>query len=324
MTGKRLIFIAILAAGAIALALLLWFTRTPEAPAPQAVSDIAPPAIDRVEVHLPEAIVQLERSTQGSARQDARWRLSAPVNARADAAPLQTLLTLAGAVPHQRYARDAIADDVTGLDDPAIVVRFNNGAPIAIGNEGPSPGSRYLATAHALLLVDARALARLPTHLRGWVAPTLLGRERDLVKLTLPRLTLSRSDTGGWQVAPKNADRGADYAQATIDAWRESRALGLEPVDAGRQRIARVTLRFADDSTRRIDVIAREPELILRDAERGIDYYFAANQVAPLLDMQHPDALGAARDRSLASSAIPLVDPDEPTPEDDQSANTGE
>lgn len=323
MTGKRLALLAILAIGVITMALILWFTRTPAPPAPQSVSAIAPQAIDRVEVHLPEAVIQLER-TGKSHDEPASWQMSAPIHARVDAAPLQTLLSLAAAVPRRRYARDAIADDVTGLDDPAIVVRFNDHAPIAVGNAGPAPGSRYVATAHALLLVDARALARLPADWRDWVAPTLLGPEHDLVRLILPRLTLSRSDTGGWQVAPKNADRGADYAQATIDAWHQSRALGLEPVDAGRQRIARVTLRFADDSTHRIDVIAREPELILRDAERGIDYYFAANLAAPLLDMQHPDALGAARDSSLAPSAIPLVDPDEPTPEDDQSANTGE
>ena len=135
------------------------------------------------------------------------------------------------------------------------------------------------------------------------------GLARDdaaLERLTLPRLTLARSDTGGWQVEPKSADRGADYAQATIDAWRHSRVLSLEPVDASRERIARVTLRYGDDHERRLDVIEREPELILRDAERGIDYHFAPHLATPLLDMQHPDTLGAGRVRSLQPSAIPL------------------
>lgn len=313
--NRRFAVVAILALGVGALALVLWFTRTPAPPAPQPVSDVPAREIERVEVHLPEAIVQLDRPA-GKNDSPMPWRMDAPIDTRVDVEPLQTLLALADTVPRQRYARDAIADEVTGLDDPAVVVRFNGGAPIAVGNEGPAPGSRYVATAHALLLVDARALARLPAAWRDWVAPTLIAPAPDLVHLTLPRLTLKRSDNGSWQVAPKHADRGADYAQATVDAWHNSRALGLEPVDAGRGRISRVTLRFADATARTIDVIAREPELILRDAERGIDYYFAANQAAPLLDMQHPDALADARYHSLAPSAIPLVDPGDEEPAD--------
>jgi hypothetical protein len=306
MNHKRLIFNAVLVAGVIALGLALWLTRSPVPTPPQNVSELAAGAIQRIELHLPNAVVELERPSG-----NAPWYMRAPVAARTDTAPIQTLMALATAVPSQRYERGEIDDDTTGLDDPALVVRFNDRAPIAIGNEGPKPGSRYVATAHALLLVDAERLNRLPMTWRGWVAPTLLGDHAELEQLTLPRLTLSRSKTGGWQVAPSNADHGADYAQATIDAWRHSRALSLEPVDAGRQRIARVTLRFANKPTRRLDVIEREPELVLRDEELGIDYHFAPNLAAPLLDMQHPDTLGAGRERSLQPSAIPLRAPDE-------------
>lgn len=323
MSRKRVVFLAILLTAIVGLSLALWLTREPAPGAPQTVSDIAPQAIDRVELHLPAAVVQIQRTAGKSNTASSRWRLSAPIDARAALEPLQTLLALAVAVPRQRYDLGAIADDVTGLDDPALVLRLNNGAPIAIGNEGPTPGSRYIATAHALLLVDAGGLSRLPTKWRGWVSPTLLGANADLVELTLPRLTLTRSETGGWQVAPSSADRGADYARATVEAWRTSRALGLEPVDASRQRLARVTLRFADGRTRHIDVIERARQLILRDAQRDIDYHFSANRAAPLLDMQHPDALGAARDRSLAPSAIPLVAPNKPEPDSNHAAHEG-
>ena len=301
MNRKRLIFIAILAAGVVVLGIALWLTRTPE-PAPEPrVSDVPTEAIDEIGINLRDAVVALKREPD-----DGSWGVTTPVAARADIAHVKALLELAAATPTRRYDRDAIEDDVTGLDNPALTVRYNDNAPIAIGKPGPQPGTRYVRTAHALLLVDARSLSSLPTRWRGWISPTLLARDADLSKLTLPRLTLDRSETGGWRVLPDSADRGADYAQATIDAWRQSRALSLEPADAGRQRLARVTLRFGDDSRRHLDVIARKPELILRDAALGIDYHFADTLAAPLLDMRHPDSLGAGRGRSLQPSAIPL------------------
>ena len=302
MNRKRLIFNAVLVAGIVVLALLLWLFRTPAPQPPETVSAVAPDALTHMEVHLSDAVVELDR-----ANPEAAWRLQQPIAAPADAAPIQALLALAEATPSQRYERGAIDERTTGLDDPALVVRFNGQAPILVGNEGPAPASRYVATPHALLLVKAERLARLPTNWRNWVSPTLLADDAQLTQLILPRLTLARSDTGGWQVEPKSADRGADYAQATIDAWRHSRALSLEPVDASRARIARVTLRYADEHIRRLDVIEREPELILRDDERGIDYHFAPHLAGPLLDMQHPDTLGAGRGRSLQPSAIPLT-----------------
>lgn len=303
MTRKRLIFNVVLILGIVVLGLTLWLVRAPEpAPTPpQTVSALAPGSVTAMEVHLPNAVVELDRS-----RPAATWQLRQPIAAPADDVPVEALLALAEATPTQRYERGAIDDETTGLDDPALVVRFNGQAPILVGNEGPTPASRYVATPHALLLVQAEQLARLPTTWRNWVSPTLITDNADLAQLTLPRLTLTRGETGGWQVKPSSADRGADYAQATIDAWRHSRVLSLEPVDASRERIARVTLRYGDDHERRLDVIEREPELILRDAERGIDYHFAPHLATPLLDMQHPDTLGAGRVRSLQPSAIPL------------------
>ena len=308
MNRKRLIFIAALIVGVIALGAALWLTRSPQPTPEPRVSHVPVKALAHIDINLRDAMVELERP--GGKGDDDSWRVATPVTARADTAHVKALLELAEATPTRRYARDAIEEDVTGLDDPALTVRYNNEAPIAIGNPGPQVGTRYVRTAHALLLVKLRSLSSLPTDWRGWIAPTLLARDADLTQLTLPRLTLKISETGGWRVLPESADQGADYAQATINAWRRSRALSLEPADLGRERTARVTLRFGDDSTRHLDVIAREPELILRDADLGIDYHFADTLTAPLLDMRHPDALGAGRERSLQPSAIPLSAPE--------------
>ncbi|GAB3674909.1 DUF4340 domain-containing protein [Salinisphaera aquimarina] len=316
---KRIIFNVVLILGVVALGAALWFTRPGPPPARETVSALAPGEISHIEVHTRDNVIELARDEDNG-----RWRMIEPAQARADATRIAALLELAARTPEHRYARDAVAADKTGVDDADLTLRFNDEAPIAIGHEGPSPGTRYVRTAHALLLVKSGHLEEQPLGWTRWIAPGLLAADARLTRLTLPRATLTRSDNGGWQVVPANADRGADYAQATIDAWHYSRALAVEPLDASRERIARVTLQFADEPARHLDVIARAPELVLRDAALGVDYHMAANQAGPLLDMQHPDILRQSRGNDLQPSAIPLTDPGantEPPAEGSSSAN---
>src|SRR5699024_6142034 len=111
--------------------------------------------------------------------------------------------------------------------------------------------------------------------------------DTDLVSLQLPQATLTQTDTGGWQVSPAGADRGADAAQFTVDAWRHAAALSIRPAQNTPAR-ADVRLTFADGHRRTLEVVAREPQLILRDPRLGIAYHLGRDLVAPLLDMRHP------------------------------------
>lgn len=305
MTRGRLVFNLLLAAGVLALAAALWFTHEPPAPAPAPVSTIATEKIERIEIHHGDDVIVL-------ARVDGRgWRMREPVAASADPERVSALLELAATVPKKRYERGAIDARSTGLEPPTLTLRFNAEAPIALGGHGPARSSRYVRTAHALLVVEAAKLEddllSEPLSWPHWVAPDLLGAGERLQRLTLPQLTLERGENASWRVTPANADRGADYARATVSAWRHARARTVEVADHARQRSARVTLRFVDAPIRQLDVIAREPELVLRDPALGVDYHLAANRAAPLLDMAHPAALGDSRADRLQPSAIPLT-----------------
>jgi len=302
MTRSRIVFIAVLVACLIGLGAALWLTRTPEPAAPAAVSSVPASAIEHITVHTRSEVIELARANHAD-----RWQLTVPAHARADSDRVSALLELAARVPQRRLALDAVDDATTGLDNPELVLRFNDEAPIAIGGEGPLPDTRYVRTAHALLVVAPGHLQNLPLGWTHWVAPSPIAPDANLARITLPRLTLTRSDTGGWQVVPAGADRGADYAQATVNAWLHSRALAVEPADASRARQARITLVFADEHKRQLDMIARAPELVLRDNDLGVDYIFAASQAGPLVDMHHPDLLRRSRADDLRPSAIPLA-----------------
>lgn len=274
---------ALLALIVTGLGVALWLSRqTSTPPAPTAVSDIAPNGIQRISVRHANNQVTL-----GRADADRPWHLVAPEKARPDPVHIASLMTLAGAQASRDYALGSIPEARTGLGQQAVVVRFNQAGPTRLGGSGPTPGTRYVATPHRLLLVNLPDIGSLDDSWTHWLDPALLARDKSLTRLILPHFTLSRDDRDQWQVRPGDR-RSAAAARTTIAAWRRAKALAVVPADHSRQRLARITFDFADAPTRHLDIIERHPNLVLRDPSLGVDYHLAGNRIAPLLDLIHP------------------------------------
>lgn len=283
MRGSRWWLNALLALIVLGLGAALWLSRqTSTPPAPPAVSDIAPHDIQRISVRHANNRVTLKRD--GAERP---WRLVAPEKARPDPVHIASLMTLAKAHASRDYALGAIPDAKTGLSQQAIVVRFNRAGPIRLGGPGPTPGTRYVATSHRLLLVSLPDIGSLDDGWTHWLDPALLAQNKDLRRIVLPHFTLDHDDRGDWQVHP-GEKRSNAAARTTIAAWHRAKALAVVPADHGRQRLARITFDFADAPARHLDIIERHPNLVLRDPRLGVDYHLAGNRVAPLLDLIHP------------------------------------
>lgn len=294
MTRRRALVIGLLLLALIGLTIALWWSyRAPPGPGtakPPRISELAPAEVTRIRVrHEAEQIV-IQRNTP-----DAPWHLTAPVEAPIDGPHLKAILSLLDQRARRRYAPGAIDTATTGLKAPTLVVQFNQQAPIDIGARGPSQGSRYVRTPHALLLAALPALAGLQWSWPHWISPALVPAHCHLKKLVLPHFTLARDPNGdqnghkngNWHAQPTGQRSNAAVA-ATLRAWRHARALTVVPADQSRQRVARITLLFEHGAPRHLDIIERNPNLILRDPARGVDYHLAGNRVPPLLELRHP------------------------------------
>lgn len=274
---------ALLALIVIGLGIALWLSqRSSGPPAPIPVSHIARADIQRISVRHANNQVTLKRAAP-----DQAWRLVAPRKARPDPAHIDSLMTLAGAQASRDYALGSIPDARTGLGQQAVVIRFNQAAPIRLGGPGPTPGTRYVATPHRLLLVSLPDIGSLDDAWTHWLNRALVADDKPLTRVVLPHFTLTHDDRGDWQVRPGDRRSNA-AARTTISAWRRAKALAVVPADHARQRLARITFDFADAPARHLDIIERQPNLILRDPRLGVDYHLAGNRVAPLLDLTHP------------------------------------
>lgn len=282
MRRRRSLIIGLLLLAIAALGLGLWlsYRPTPAPSAPPTISDLMPAQIEHIRVRHGSDLIEIERSETG-------WQLSAPVQAPVDTPHLEAILSLLNHPARQSYAPGAIDETKTGLAEHPLVVNFGQSGPIRIGGAGPSRGSRYVATPHALLLADLPDLGGLQWGWTHWISPALVPPHRQLEKLVLPHFTLARGDQGQWQAQPSGQRSDAAVA-TTVAAWQRGRALAITPADQSRQRVARITLGFAHGAPRYFDIIERDPNLILRDPRLGVDYHLAGNRIAPLLEIRHP------------------------------------
>lgn len=286
MRHRRVLLIVILLLALVALGAGLWWsyrnppgaTSTPHPP----ISPLAASDVTHIRVRHGNDLVIIQRDDP-----QPPWHLTAPVDAPVDPPHLEAMLALLGKPAERRYAPNAIPDGTTGLNSPALVVQFNEHAPIDIGGRGPSRGSRYVRTPHDLLLANLPDLAGLHWSWTHWISPALVPPNRHLEKLVLPHFTLDRDKRGDWRAQPRG-QRSTAAVAATLQAWQRARALTVVPTDESRQRVARITLVFEHGPPRHLDIIERDPNLILRDPALGVDYHLAGNRIGPLLEIRHP------------------------------------
>lgn len=279
----------ILIAAAAMLTALLWLDRERETP-PEPLTALSRAAITSVRVVYPAAPdLVLARTGEG-------WRLTSPVAARAEDGEVTRLLRLAEAEVRRRYPADEIDPAETGLDEPLYTVVFTGEdggeTRVALGDRSPLADERYARVGDTVYLLREPDTRVLDTDYSDLVARELLAGNAEITGIDLPDAAITRAETGGWRVRPESADRGADAAQKTVDAWRRARAPWLtesEPGAGSGESETRVRLHLADGTVKELAVTARKPRLILRDPALGVDYHVAADEAGPLLDMAHGD-----------------------------------
>lgn len=268
MRNRWLVNVALFAAVVALVAFLLW---RPAREAPNA----GPPLTDIVPANV--ATIRLARGQQRPvvlARTDGGWRLTAPVNARANTFNVDALLRLAQA-PSRLRVGEARADlKRYGLDPPQATVTFGD-AVIAFGGKHPFDPLHYVRYRDTVHLIDSRYFASATYPYSNFIDTRLIAEERKLTALQLPnfRLTL----TGGtWHRQPEDAALSGDRINDFISQWQHARALSVtrysgEPV---RARVVLTLTNGEKTEALTLGVLAYRPEFILYRADEGLEYLF--------------------------------------------------
>lgn len=285
---RRLTLNLTLAGLVIVLGAVLWLDQPEKKPPPQPITRLTMAEIERVTIQFPDAEkfpnakpIRLERTADG-------WMLRAPVDARVRAAAMDQVLKLAERKSKRKVKPSEVDPGAIGLASPFAKVTFNQ-TTVVLGATEPIHDRTYVRVGDTIHLIVSPNTAVLNTNYSDLVSWRLLPKDVTIKRLELPHATITPDGNGGWTVAAKNGDYSAKAAARTVDLWKRTRAMFVEPATGDKQAHGRVTITTARHGKLVFEIISRDPQLLLRRPEIGILFHVAGNRMAPLLKLQHPE-----------------------------------
>lgn len=256
-----------------ALAAFAWLKPSRDGQLDKPLSTLQSAQVQRITLARPgQPDIMLER-------QDAQWRITAPLKARADEFQVLRILTILDAQPTTRMP----ADDLERFDlqAPAALLTIND-TEFAFGGINTVTREQYVRRGDTVYSVALRHGAALPANALALIHRVLLSEQEQPVAITLPDFSLSQID-GRWALTPP-ADTSQDDLQRYADLWRHASAAQAEPYGKRPpQGEIRITLR--DGTVKDFGILQREPQLVLWRRDTGLQYLFLEAAGRALLNM---------------------------------------
>lgn len=288
MTKRWLLNLA-LALFVVALALIVKF-QPGHAPATRA------PALTRLTAESVQTVA-LDRPGEKPitfARDGEKWRMTAPIHARADRFRLDNLLQLASARVQDHFpATGDLAQ--FGLDKPLARVHLGQ-TELDIGGLHALRDLRYVRYGDQIYLVPNASVRAALNPLSDFFSARLLEDDRKPVGFDLAHFHL-RLTKGSWTLTPADKNVSSDVLNAFVDEWRYARALSVSRY-SGKPVIGRVRITYVEDAgkggqqkphTLEFGVLARHPELVLYRADEGLEYHFPQETGDRLMTLARPN-----------------------------------
>lgn len=178
------------------------------------------------------SILRPNHPTLQFSKQDQKWMMTSPINARASEHRLMTLLGIIDQPGHSRFPADSNTLAKYGLDAPQYTLKFND-VSLAIGDTDPIHERRYVMFGDTIFLIDDYFSHLLAEGEGAFVDHALLPSGSVITRLQLPDFEVRKADaqwqlirTGsGGQAEPESYSQ--DALQTLIDEWRYGRALDI-------------------------------------------------------------------------------------------------
>jgi len=262
---------ALLAAVAV-LSAIIYFKPARDAPPEYPLSALRSGEVKSVRIERAGAApVLLER------RQDA-WFVVAPIAARADDARVQRLLAIADArAAHRLPATDLARFD---LERPRTRVILD-GEPFSFGLVSAVEREQYVLAGNDVYTVHPRYGMALPASATEMASHQLFGPREMPVRMELRQFTVEQRD-GKWTLQPGARDLSQDDLLRWVDEWRLASALRVAPQARGKPA-SEIRVRLKDGGGFTLNVLSREPELVIARSDEKLQYHFRADLAQRLL-----------------------------------------
>lgn len=263
---------------AVGLVLLIWLDPWRSvAPQKEKLSATDPTRIVRVRIEGPKrAPLELERN-------NASWRLVAPLSLPANDNRVAALLGLAAAGVHDAFRAEGNELKEFGLDPPKATVLLNEHA-FYFGDTEPLNGWRYVQYESDVHLITDAYFHHLLATPAAFVDPALLGADARPVGFVLPGARL-KLESGRWRIEPPGARLSGDAGNRLADAWRSARAASVRYFDAALDWSETIQVELnGEPEPLRFQVCRLEHELVIGRPQWKVQYHFPKRAGLRLLE----------------------------------------
>lgn len=232
--------------------------------------------------------IRLERAGQAPVtleKKDGLWFITAPFAAPAEPFQIQRLLSILDAKATNRLAATDLAR--FDLDRPAARLTVDS-QDFSFGTINMVAREQYVLTGNTVYPVALRYGAALPADVTQLVRRQLFAGNEVPVRFEFGDFTVGSAD-GKWSVVPRPADLSQDDVNRWVDDWRLASALHAEPY-AGTKAVGAIKVDFKDGRKITLDILQREPELVLLRPDQNLQYSFFAEIARRLLSPPSGDA----------------------------------
>ncbi|MDT8386063.1 MAG: DUF4340 domain-containing protein [Thiogranum sp.] len=270
MTSRWIINLLILAT-AVVLALIAWYEPGIEPPVgSRPITGLATEQVERIEVVRPlrEDLV-LRRDSAGG------WLLDREPELPADPVQVRSLAKLVEQRAVRSYAAEHLDLPRLALDPSYASITLND-IRIESGSLEPLQELRYVRINDQVHLISDMYQHLIDADYTQFVQRRLFSESARINELNLPGLRLYQSD-GKWQVEPQQPV-SADAIQQLVENWQQAKARYVKAAGADSDSAEVISVSLDDsDQTVEFIVVSREPELILRRSDHGIDYQMGSS-----------------------------------------------
>ncbi|HQU15746.1 MAG: hypothetical protein B7Z66_12760 [Chromatiales bacterium 21-64-14] len=264
---SRTLLNLVLAATVLGLALVVHFRPGREKPPPPPpLTPLAPHDITAIAIERPGHPAITLAKTHG------RWRITAPLQARANQLRVDGVEAAAAAGSLAHYSAARLNLKGVDLDPPKARLRLNQ-ETIKFGGTDPINQWRYVQIGDTVHLINDTVYPFLTMGPTGFVDLTLLPEETRILSLRLPALHLRRNANGDWTLDPPQPKVTADQIQALVNRWHDAQALDVQRYHAGKS-LGEIVVHLQGRKTPvRFILQETDPELVLARPAQGLSYH---------------------------------------------------
>ncbi|HEC13745.1 MAG TPA: DUF4340 domain-containing protein [Acidiferrobacteraceae bacterium] len=216
------------------------------------------------------------------------WRLTAPINARANQFRATSVVGLATTRSDGQLEVNIDKLAQYGLANPLATVWLGD-QKLDFGDSHPINRKRYVMTDNRIHLINDTVFRHLTVPFSDYIDSQLLAGIEPTT-LELPKLRIKLGDKG-WAAKPEPKDISADRITALVDEWRHTRALSVSPYQ-GKTSGSSLRIGYKDDAKTgatkwlKIYIRSRKPELVLYRPDEGLEYHFPADMAKRLFEIK--------------------------------------